>query len=223
MRSIFLAALGAAVLVGLAPVAHATKPLLDCEAGTVDKVLCDHTELMALHQRVIATVNQALTKAEQAEQTDTMADTIDATQEKIIGEHSGWLASRANCLDVVASTPRDCLIQMYSTRAAELVAEWQLLPPTHNEIYLCNATTVMVTHFPTDHPVITLEYDDNRAVFKAVPAASGLKFEGPFGQFWWQKGPERMFLKDLDKEPIDCVNAEGMRPLGTAPLNGTRP
>ena len=207
MRLTFPFALTAAAALMFGQPAFATKPLLDCEAGTVDQVLCENTELMALHQRAITTINRVLVKADELELTA-------PEKEQIVGDHSGWLASRQNCLDVIDTTPKECLMQMYTTRVAELEAQWWLVPPTHSpETYTCGSETVKVTYFQTDHPVVTVEYEELRSVFKAVPAASGRKYEGPFGQYWWTKGSERMFLKDIDKDPLQCTGAEGNRPL----------
>lgn len=183
----------------LLPIACATgfaapaQPAFDCGKAdsSVEKLICEDTELAMLDQRLTDIYGRAMDSARALEAgADEAAATLRATQR-------GWIKGRDECWK--ATDMRDCAENAYLDREGQLVSMWMLDTPTAVVSYECDgnpANEVTVFYFDTKRPSIRVEYGDSIKTGTLQPAASGSKYGLGFGAFFWNKGTEALFAFD---------------------------
>jgi uncharacterized protein YecT (DUF1311 family) len=169
-------------------------PSFDCAgaSGNAETLVCSDAELAALDRRLAEVYGMALSAAEGLDAGSAEASaTLKAMQR-------GWIAGRDECWK--ADDARACVAAAYLQREAELVATWILREPYTEAAWICGgnpANEVFVMYFETELPSIRVEYGDGVAPMWQVRAASGARYDGPFGlMFWEHQGAASFVWKD---------------------------
>jgi uncharacterized protein len=174
----------------VAPLHAQGEPSFDCSMAesSAEELVCADPELAALDGRLAETYSAAL---ETAESLDAGADAAVATLKAM---QRGWIKGRDECWK--ADDLRSCVQSAYLRREAELVAMWMLEEPYTEAAWVCEdnpANEVMVMYFDTGLPAIRIEYGDRVAAMMQSPTASGSRYDGDFGRFFWEKSGEALF------------------------------
>jgi len=181
-----------ALLMLAAPVAAATSPSFDCAQahGRVQKLLCQDEELAALDR--------------------TLADLLTATLKKSVGEarsaeRKRQLAWQKRCgacsrSDDIAT----CVRAAYQTRIAELQVRSGGIPEPAPVAYVCGKDALNARFYATTQlPAVMIDVGALHDVAMAVPAASGVKYQGEHAQLW-TKGEGAILTLD-GKPDVTCT------------------
>lgn len=193
----------AAVLAG--PAIAEDGPSFDCAkvGSSAEELICADPELAALDREMAAVYQSALGVTENL---DAAAGEATATLKAM---QRGWIKGRDECWksDDLAA----CVRMSYLQRTAELTIEWMLTEPYTEAAWRCGdtpANEVYVMYFDTALPAIRVEYGDGVAAMMQSSAASGTRYDGSFGRYFWEKGGEATFVWD-DSVAQDCVLVAG--------------
>ena len=179
-------------------------PSFDCAQATssAEELVCADPDLAALDRRLSERFAAAMAAAEGLDAgADEAVGTLRATQR-------GWIGGRDECWK--ADDPAACVAEAYLTREAELVALWLLEPPTASGTFICGGTPaneLTADFFDTELPGVRVEYGDSVAAGWLTRAASGSRYELPFGRMLWTKGEEALFVWPEGTEQ-ECRRAE---------------
>ena len=179
------------------------QPSFDCAKADAEAevLVCADQELAALDQRLAERYDAALSAIH-------ALDAGQETEEKNLrATQRGWIKGRNDCWK--ADDVRACVEFSYHTREAELVGMWMLEDPIARETYTCDgnpANEVSVFFFGTEVPSIRLEYGDSIRTGWQTPAASGSKYELPYGGLLWMKRRDALFRWGEGAE-MKCVSA----------------
>lgn len=175
----------------LAVPAVADEPSFDCAraASAAEELVCADPELAEADRR-LAAVYERSSEAVAALDEGAMAigAGLKATQR-------GWVTGRDECWK--ADDLRACVLRAYLAREADLVATWMLEEPVAEAAWTCGgnpANEVFVTYFDTPLPGIRVEYGDSVRTMQLSPAASGSRYDGEFGRYFWEHQGEAMFV-----------------------------
>lgn len=162
-------------------VALAQEPTFDCTKaqGSLEKLICGDTTLIALDRKLDQVYKAAAAKA-----TGRLAGQLRA-------EQRGWVKGRNDCWKAngepmwmtatwTVDTTKGCVETQYRLRTAELQAVWRLLPPT-TVFYACQnnpANEVVANFFATDPATIRLERGDRTVTMWLVGTSGEGKYEG---------------------------------------------
>jgi len=163
---------------------EAERPSFDCDkaAGEVEKLICSDRELARRDWALVAVFKKALGKIKED---DTQTATLKA-------EQRGWIKGRNECWK--ATEIRDCVANRYSDRHATLLAHYGMIEASETQVWACDgdAKALYVTLFMTEPPTVNLVMDERTATAIQRIAASGTRYEAPFGAFFWAKGRDAM-------------------------------
>ncbi len=194
----------ASVLFACAATLCLAQPSFDCAKASSDAedLICSDAALAEIDQRLAARFLSALSVIDEMDAGKNEAEkSLRATQR-------GWIKGRDDCWK--AEDLRGCIEASYLTREAELVAMWMLEEPASVAVFSCEnnpANEVAVFFFDTEQGAIRLEYGDSVRPGWRVPAASGAKYETPFGGSFWTQGNEAMFYW-VEVEKMSCRLSE---------------
>ena len=193
-------------ILGLAhPAVAADGPSFDCaKAGSsAEEVVCSDPELSALDVELADTYGAALAAA----------DGLDAGAEEAVATlkatQRGWIKGRDECWK--AEDLRACVETAYLQRSAELVVTWMLREPYTEAAWRCDdnpANEVYVMYFDTRLPAIRIEYGDGVEAMTASPTASGTRYDGSLGRFFWEKSGMALFAW-VEGDEQECVLVAG--------------
>ncbi|WP_112323432.1 MliC family protein [Oceanibium sediminis] len=166
-------------------------PSFDCGAAesSVEQLVCSDEALATLDNRLAARFATALAVAEGLDAGTEEAATSLRTFQR------GWISGRDECWK--ADDLRSCVEGSYLRREGQLVAEWMLEEPTIVIPYTCEdnpSNEVTVFLFDTELPSARIEYGDSVDTATLAPAASGSRYEGSFGRYFWMKGEDAAFV-----------------------------
>jgi len=166
--------------------------------GAVEQLICSHDELAGLDVELNTVCQDSLNAAGSLETAPGQAAAALRTYQH------GWIKGRNDCWKS-AETSR-CVRDAYRHRISELQAQWMLVPKRSSYLLSCaDKSQIAVTSYETSHlPAIAVEVADHREIFTAVPAASGTKYQGPFGRYLWMKGCDALFVADQRQEAVTC-------------------
>ncbi len=186
LRASVLLTLGSLVAQGTA--AQTTRPSFDCSAaeGQVEELICANEGLAALDVRLQEVFGQAVEVIEGFPR-DMAAEEL----RRFRAEQRGWVSGRNECWK--ADDVRACTETAYLRRIAELQAGYRLVEPSATVFWTCagNPADEFVTiFFATDPPAAVVERGDGSEVAVRSPTASGARYDGPFGAFFWVEGDE---------------------------------
>ena len=180
-------------------------PSFDCaKAGSsAEELICADPALAALDREMAATYRSALDAAETLD-----AGAADAAA-ALKAMQRGWIKGRDECWK--SDDLGTCVRTSYLQRVSELTVEWMLMEPYTEAAWQCGgnpANEVFVMYFETELPAIRVEYGDGIAAMMQTPTASGVRYDGTFGQYFWEKGAVATFVW-ADRTAQDCVLVAG--------------
>lgn len=197
--------LGILALFLVTSAAAAAGPSFDCAKAesSAEELVCADPALAETDLRLADVYARALEVVRGLDAGGEEAEaTLKATQR-------GWIKGRDECWK--AEDLRACVEQAYLMREAELVASWMLREPYAEAAWSCDGSgnpDVYVMYFDTTLPGIRLEYGDGIAVMQLTSAVSGTRYDGWFGDFFWEKGSEAILVWDEEIEQ-SCVLVAG--------------
>jgi uncharacterized protein len=156
--------------------ARAATPSFDCNkppGNRIEELICQDDELAELDVKLADVFAQAQKKAPRAQ------------QNLLRAEQSGWVKGRNDCGK--ADDKRQCTLDSYQRRIAELQAIHRLVPPNGPHTWFCNndpANEVTVTYFLTDPPTLVAKKGDQTSLMYLQPSGSGSKYVGRNETFW---------------------------------------
>jgi uncharacterized protein YecT (DUF1311 family) len=180
--------------------ASQAEPSFDCTkaSSTVEGAICDDAKIAALDVRLAERFKSAMATAA----------ALDAgageAQADLRGTQRGWIKGRDDCWK--SDDLRQCVEASYLHREVELVAYWMLEEPTATAFWACEGGPEVVTiFFATALPGARLEIGDSVRTVHLVPAASGSRYSGDFGEEIWTKGDEARYrAPDPDGTEYTC-------------------
>jgi hypothetical protein len=108
---------------------------------------------------------------------------------------------------IKAEDIRECVIESYRLRIAELKARWRLVGFRGPFFFTCDgnpSNEVVATFFETDPPSAVLERGDRIVVAFLRPSGSGSRYEG-MNVVFWNKGEEAMVVWGWEADTLRCV------------------
>jgi len=157
-------------------------PDFDCAKarGNVERLICADKELARRDWALAAVYRNALGRI--------AGD--DAQVRALKAEQRGWIKGRNDCWK--AQDMRGCVSAQYSDRHATLLARFGLIEAGPTQVWTCDGMPVplYVTPFMTEPQTINLVRGDDTTTAIQRTAASGSRYEAPFGVFFWIKEKE---------------------------------
>jgi uncharacterized protein len=160
--------------------AEAQGPSYACEkveAGSIEAMICEDTELSALDRKLSGVYAAASRKA------------ANEYPPQLKAEQRGWIKGRNDCWK--SDDQRECVRDAYQRRIAELQARYRLLPGNGPVRFTCDsdpANEVIVTFFQTIPPTLIAERGDSVSLMYLQPSGSGAKYQGRNETFWEHQG-----------------------------------
>jgi uncharacterized protein len=204
MTCIRLICIAVVLAAGFSAVAIAADgPAFDCAKAesSAEELVCSDAALSALDRDLADTYRAALAAAEGLDAgAEEASSTLKATQR-------GWIKGRDECWK--ADDLRTCVERAYLERTAELVVMWMLRAPYTEAAWRCGdtpANEAYVMYFDTELPAIRVEYGDGVAAMTATPTASGARYDGAFGRFFWERSGAALFAwEEGDEQSCELV------------------
>ncbi|MCQ2003682.1 MliC family protein [Rhizobium sp. NRK18] len=171
-----------------APAANAASPSFDCTKASheIETLICGDGGLAALDRKLQDTFRKAVDVVQKMPNHGSALSEMKAYQR-------GWIKGRDDCWK--ADDKRQCTMDAYRNRIAELQARYVLIKGHAPVFYTCNgnpADEVVATFFDTDPQSVRLERGDTTEIALQAISASGARYEGDFGLQFWIKGDEAM-------------------------------
>jgi len=165
-----------------------TTPSFDCSAadGAVEELVCSDEELARLDRQLQDVFGQAVGVIR-----GYPPALADQELPAFRTEQRGWISGRNECWK--SDDVRACTEEAYLRRIAELKAGYRLVDPEATVFWTCdgNPSNEFVTIlFATTPRSVVVERGDGSEVAIQTPAASGARYDGPFGAWFWIKGDE---------------------------------
>ena len=158
------------------------EPSFNCAKaeGAVEELICRDPELARQDWALAAAYRKALGRLNK--------DSADYKNLK--AEQRGWIKGRNDCWK--AAEMRTCVADSYSDRQATLLARYGLAEVTRREVWICgkDQERLYVTAFMTEPETVNLVRGEESATAIQRRAASGVRYEAPFGVVFWMKGKE---------------------------------
>ena len=187
-------------------------PSFACDApglGEVELRICADPELAALDRR-LDSVWQAVVAL--AEANDVQG--FDAVR----AEQRGWLGGRDECWKASGEARfagldedeaiRRCIVGSYASRTTRLEVSWRLVDATSGPVFwTCGgnpADEFVTTWYATSPEAVEVERGDAVEVFLRTPTASGTRYDGTFGRWFWAKGDSATFVWP-QTDTLSCV------------------
>ena len=175
-------------------------PAFDCgrAEGEVEMLLCRDSDLAKLDQEMadvywtgMAVAATSGPKAKQAM----------ATNKEM---QRGWIKERNDCWK--APDVKICVTGSYYRRLAELEARWNLVDMAGTDTYTCSdGRVVSVARYKTTHwGAADVRTNDGSEIYVQTRTASGVKYEGPFGRFVWNKGKAAQMKLTPNEPELSC-------------------
>ena len=130
---------------------------------------------------------------------------------KLKATQRGWLKSRNECWKSLGDE-KACVVSSYQNRIAFLQTKWSLVKSAQSERYACSsdlANELFVIFFETDAlPAVVVNYNNERKIFVLTQSASGVRYSGSFGEYFWLKGNEGLLVWDQFKPEQRCARKD---------------
>ncbi len=175
-------------------------PAFDCgrAEGEVEMLLCRDSDLAKLDQEMADVywtgMGVAATSGPNAKQA--MA-TNKAMQR-------GWIKGRNDCWK--AADVNICVTDSYYRRLAELEARWNLVDLAGTDTYTCDGGHIVsVARYKTTYwGAADVRTDAGSEIYVQTRTASGVKYQGPFGRFVWNKGKSAQMKLTPNGAGLSC-------------------
>lgn len=173
---------------------QAVVPSFECtgDGGTAEQLVCSDPALARLDLRLDSVFQAALAVALEMPGND---------GSELRAYQRGWIGGRDECWK--ADDVRACVVDAYRRRTAELQAEFVLVEAGDPVFFVCNdepANEFVLMEMPTDPPTARIERGDRTVIGVRVPTASGVRYEAPFGVWFWARGDEATVAWPQDTE-----------------------
>ena len=165
------------------------------EAGSIEAMVCEDTELAALDRKLAEVYAAASTKA------------LNERPPLLKAEQRGWIKGRDECWK--SDDKNRCVADEYRRRIAELQARYRLVAATGPVTYVCDgnpANEVVATYFQTEPPTLIAERGDSVSLMFVQPSASGTKYQGRNESLWEHQG-EAMITWGFGADEMRCKKA----------------
>jgi len=172
---------------------------IDCAkppAGSMEVLVCQDAELMAIDREMATVYAAALKKA------------ANEHPPLLKAEQRGWIKGRNDCWK--ADDKRACVVESYRRRLVELQARYRLVPASSPVRYACNgnpADEVIATYFQTDPPTLMAERGDQNSLMFLQPSASGSRYVGRNESLWEHQG-EATVVWGYQAPEMHCVKTQ---------------
>lgn len=197
MTRAMIAAMGLVLLAGPTPGAAQSGPAFDCSRAEheIEQLICNDEQLAAQDRKMADVYQQAIRAMEKVDVggAEAIAE-LKATQR-------GWIGGRNDCWK--AGNKRQCAADSYDRRTAYLQARYFLVEGKEPVYYACEgnpSNSIVATFLPTHPPSVRLEHGDRLEIAILSPSASGSRYEGDFGLYFWIKGYEVQVAWPQDNE-----------------------
>ena len=160
--------------------AMAESPSFDCRKvkdGSIEKMICDDSELAALDRKLAEVYAAASKKA------------VNEHPPVLRAEQRGWIKGRNECWK--RDDKRGCVEEHYRLRIAELQAKYRLVPGNGPVMYICDGdprNEVIATFFQTEPPTLIAERGDQVSLMYREKSGSGAKYQGRNESLWEHQG-----------------------------------
>lgn len=198
MKAYYVTALLGVTLLA-SPAFAQSGPAFDCSKAEheIETLICQDEELAA-KDRKLAEVYAAAIK---------VMEGVDSGGPEAIKElktyQRGWIGGRNECWK--AEDKRQCTIDIYDRRIAQIQAKYFLIDGSEPVYYNCSDNSqIVVTFIPSEPPSIRMERGDSTEVGVQVPWDSGSRYEADFGVFLWTNGDNAQLAWPQDKE-VSCT------------------
>ncbi len=187
---------------GLPPAALAqgsARSCIDLDAGSVEQEICRDDGLYALEEAMQKLLAQAFPKS------------LVGARSGFAGEQLRWKRGRDDCLN--ATDRRQCLVDKYRLRVAEIEARYGLVAATGPFTYVCRELPpdeVVATFFATDPPSLIATRAGKTSFMMLTPGPGGPRYRGPHeslqergqeARITWEPVTSEMFCRKKPKAP----------------------
>lgn len=186
--------------------AIAQTPTFDCSktSNDIEKLICADSELGALDRTLSAVHGAARRKA------------VNEHPPTLKAEQRGWVKGRDDCWK--AQDRRQCVVDAYRLRIAELQARYQLVPVIGKAEFVCDGdprNMVIAQFFQTDPPTLIAERGDSVSLMYQQPAASGTRYQGR-NESLWEHQNEATIVWGYGAPEMRCQNKRADAPVSLA-------
>lgn len=204
-------------------------PAFDCDAaglGEVEMRICADSALATLDVRLDSVWTVALARARGTAMPAAWVDEMRAYQR-------GWVEGRNECWKAPeqaayanvdgAEAIRRCTETAYRERIARLQAEWGIAERTAGPVFwACRndpADEFVTTYYATEPEAARVERGDQSEIFLRTRTASGARYEGLFGKWFWNRGDSATFVWP-QTDTLPCVVRDPNAPEARADTAG---
>ena len=160
--------------------------IYDCGKAVtpLDKIICDDDDLAFLDLTMKEVYAAAVAGLAAVTQNDKRLKALENQQK-------AWKAKSEACAK--AADAKNCIVDIYHTRIAELQARYLLIKGGEPKFYECNDNPdneVVVTFFAGAKPAVRLERGEKVAVGVLTASSEGSKYVSDDGVLFWVKGKQ---------------------------------
>lgn len=168
--------------------ALAASPSFDCAKASheIELLICKDETLAKLDHKLADTFAQAVARVKEMPNSKTELKNMKAYQR-------GWIGGRNDCWK--AEEKRQCTLDSYQRRIAELQARYMLVKAQKPVFYTCNdnpADEIVATFMESAPSSVRLERGDRTEIAIQSISADGARYTGDFGLELWTKGNNAM-------------------------------
>ena len=209
MRIMFLIC----VFLSFASVAYAATPSFDCKkaSGQVEELICKDDELAGLDNLMAKVFAESEKKASSEKDPEQIVAYLKTYQR-------GWAKGRNECWKATEGNAiRECVVTEYERRISELQAFWDLNEKSEagRLLFTCDdkdRTAFYLTAYKgTPLPAALIEHGGVHEAYVATRTASGVKYEGDFGKYVWNKGDQAFAVFNQNQPGLKCRLSEDVK------------
>ncbi|WP_286236923.1 MliC family protein [Neptuniibacter halophilus] len=173
----------------------------DKAAHEIEQLVCGDQELIRLDHLLNEVFRVSLRRAAGLD------DRPDQAVKQLRARQRGWIKGRNACWKAMAEK-RSCTLKRYQQRIAQLEADWGSGESGSVRRYVCGDNLANEVYFQpvktSTLPAAIIEYGDQRQVFTAAISASGSRYNGEFGRYFWTRGEEALLVWDQRQPEQTC-------------------
>jgi uncharacterized protein len=176
-----------------------SRSCIELDAGSVEQEICRDDGLFALEEAMQKLLAQAFPKS------------LVGARSGFAGEQLRWKRGRDDCLN--APDRRQCLVDKYRLRVAEIQARYGLVTASGPFTWVCRELPpdeVVATFFATDPPSLIATRAGKTSFMMLTPGSGGARYRGPHeslqergqeARITWEPVASEMFCRKKPKEP----------------------
>ena len=176
-----------------------SRSCIDLDAGSVEQEICRDDGLFALEEAMQKLLVEAFPKS------------LVGARSSFAGEQLRWKRGRDDCLNT--TDRRQCLVERYRLRVAEIQARYGLVTATGPFTYVCQEAPpdeVVATFFATDPPSLVATRAGKTSFMLLTLGPGGARYRGPHeslqergqeARITWDPVASEMFCRKKPKVP----------------------